>query len=198
MEYLFAPDRFEMEGLVLRSYLPGDGAKLFEAVDASRDHLAPWMPWIDAYHGAEDGERYARETRGKYLAATNFGLAIFSPDESELRGGCGFHLREGGLDKRAAEMGMWIRASQAGKGLGTKALEALIRWGFTEWPWLRLTWHCDSRNLASRRVPEKAGMRLEGELRSHFEARDGTRRDTLCYAILKEEYDSCAVDRAGR
>ena len=187
MEYLFAPDRFETETLVLRSYQPGDGAKLFEAVDASREHLAPWMPWVDAYHKDEDGERYARETRGKYLLATNFGLAIFPPDESELWGGCGFHLREGGLANPAAEMGMWIRASQAGGGLGTKALEALIEWGFSEWPWLRLSWRCDERNAASRRVAEKAGMRLEGTLRSHFEARDGERRDTLCFAILKGE-----------
>ena len=187
MEYLVAQDRFETEGFVLRSYLPGDGAKLFEAVDASRDHLAPWMPWIEAHSDAEASERFVRQARGKFLLARNFILAIFPPDESELWGGCGYHLREGGLKNRAAEMGMWIRASQAGRGLGTRVLEAMIRWGFAEWPWLRLTWHCDGRNLASYRVAEKAGMRLEGTLRRHFEARDGERRDTRCYAILKEE-----------
>jgi len=187
MDYLFAPDRFESDSFVLRSYLPGDGAKLFEAVDSSREHLSRWMPWPKEYQQVEDGERRARISRGRYLLGENFTIAILPPDEGELWGGCGFHLRDSGLADRTADMGMWIRASHAGRGLGTEALRTLIRWGFSEWPWLRLSWHCDGRNVASRRVAEKAGMRQEGTLRSHFQAPDGERRDTLCYAILKED-----------
>lgn len=188
MEYLVAPDRFETESLVLRSFQPGDGAMLFEAIDASRKHHAAWMPWPGEYQGPENGERRARITRGRYLLAEDFGLAILAPDESEIWGGSGFHLREGGLRHRAAEMGMWIRASKAGQGLGTLALRALVEWGFTEWPWLRLSWHRDGRNVASQRVAEKAGLRAEGILRSHFTALDGQRRDTLCFALLKEDF----------
>jgi hypothetical protein len=48
-----------------------------------------------------------------------------------------------------------------------------------------LAWHCDGRNLASRRTAEKAGMQLEGVLRAHRLV-DGVRRDTYCFAMLKE------------
>jgi hypothetical protein len=44
MEYLFAPDRYECEGFLLRSYDLGDGAALAEAVNESYEHLRPWMP----------------------------------------------------------------------------------------------------------------------------------------------------------
>ena len=40
-------------------------------------------------------------------------------DEKRVLGGSGFHLREGPLADGAAEMGMWVRASEAGRGLGT-------------------------------------------------------------------------------
>ena len=115
-------------------------------------------------------------------------MGIWSPDESRLLGGCGYHLREGPLELRNAEIGMWIRGDVAGHGLGTAALCALLRWGFSAWPWLRLSWRCSSANRASQRVAEKAGMQREGVLRSHAIDPDGSRRDTVCYAALREEW----------
>jgi RimJ/RimL family protein N-acetyltransferase len=53
---------------------------------------------------------------------------------------------------------------------------------------VRLTWHCDSRNLASARTAEKAGMILEAVLRQDMLDVDGRRRDTRIYALLKEEW----------
>jgi hypothetical protein len=61
-------------------------------------------------------------------------------------------------------------------------------WGFEEWPWVRLSWRCSSSNLASQRVAEKAGLQREGILRSHALDPDGSRRDTVCYAVLRDEW----------
>ena len=68
---------------------------------------------------------------------------------------------------------------------GTSVLQTLIDWGFTAWPWERPSWRCDSRNQASIRIAEKAGMQAEGVLRSHMFAPSGERRDTSCFAILR-------------
>ena len=116
-------------------------------------------------------------------------IGIWSPDGSELWGGCGYHMREGGLEVRNAEMGMWLHKDQTGRGLGTAALKELIDWGFSEWPWpwpwLRLSWRCDPANVGSIRVAEKAGMTREGILKSQSLSPDGERCDTVCYAVLK-------------
>jgi RimJ/RimL family protein N-acetyltransferase len=147
------------------------------------------MPWATDRQTEEEAERLAREFRGRWLLARDFVIGVFSPDGSELMGGCGYHLREGGLGVRAAEMGMWIRASRAGQGIGTRVLRALLRWGFSDdWPWERLTWRCDARNLASTRIAEKAGMRREGVLRGQLVEPDGGCRDTVCYALLRGEF----------
>ncbi len=99
-------------------------------------------------------------------------------------------LRNGyDLNSKTAEVGMWIRASEAGQGLGTAVLKALLQWGFAEWPWERIYWRCDSDNIASARTAEKAGMVKEGELRQDGFKHDSTiRRSTLIYGALKGEW----------
>jgi RimJ/RimL family protein N-acetyltransferase len=190
--YIAPPDRHEQERFLLRSYQPGDGARLTEAVDASYEHLATFMPWATPHQSVESSEQLRREFRGSWLLAADFVLGIWEPDGSRLLGGCGYHLREGALALRNAEVGLWIRADAAHRGLGTAVTRALLGWGFTEWPWLRLSWRCSSANLASQRVAEKAGLRREGVLRSHAVDPDGQRRDTVCYAMLREDWLAAA------
>ena len=184
-DYLFAPERYESHQFIIRSYLPGDGALLTEAVNASYDHLKTFMPWAKSHQSEEMSEQLVRQFRGRYLLAEDFTLGIFSPDESQLLGGTGFHLRNQPLANRNAEIGMWIRASAAGKGLGSAVLRAMLRWGFSEWAWERLAWRCDGRNVASQRTAQKAGMIQEGILRGVRKLPDGTRQDTFCYAALR-------------
>lgn len=191
-DYLAAPERWEAEGFLLRSYQPGDGPLLQEATNSSFAHLSPWMPWATSEQSAEAAERLAREFRGRWLLASDFTLAVLDPREERLLGGCGFHLRDGGLALKSAEIGMWIRGSAAGQGLGTQVLSALLSWGFGAWGWERLTWRCDARNLASRRTAEKAGLRLEGTLRSNERGVDGALRDTLLFGGLASEWGSAA------
>src|SRR5262249_35300111 len=159
------PERRETPEFVLRSYDVGDGRLLREANVESYDHLRPWMPWATPNQTAEDAERPVRVFRGRYLLAEDFVVGVFSSDEKRLLGGSGFHLREGPLSTACAEIGMFIRKADAHRGLGTRVLLAMLDWGFTDWPWLRLSWRSDQRNAPSLRVAEKAGMKLEGVLR---------------------------------
>ena len=122
------------------------------------------MPWARPQQPIEDSEKLVRQFRARYLLAEDFVIGVFSLDERRLLGGAGFHLREGSLSTACAEIGMFIRQSEAGRGLGTRVLGALLDWGFTEWPWLRLAWHCD---LAQRRVDSRGR-----------EGRASPRRDT--------------------
>lgn len=181
----FPPDEIRTDRLLIRRYRLGDGPELARSVAASHDHLAPWMPWAWVHKPEREAELLVREFVGKWLLLQDFILCIRTPDDREQIGSSGFHLRHGPAEDGVAEIGMWIAGDRAGQGLGTHALETLTAWGFSEWPWLRLVWKCDSRNAASRRVAEKAGYTLEGLTRSDAVAVDGSRRDTSWYARLK-------------
>lgn len=186
MAYLFAPERYETPEFVLRSYQPGDGPLMNEAVNSSYDHLKTFMIWARPDTPLEESEKLARQWRGKYLLAEDFVIAIVSPSEERLLGSTGFHPHT--YAPEIAEIGMWIRADAAGRGLGTAVLRAMLRWGLTEWPWQRLYWRCDTRNLASIRTAEKAGMRLEGTLRGDMSDSDGIYRDTHYFGMLRDEW----------
>jgi RimJ/RimL family protein N-acetyltransferase len=181
-----APESITTDGMTIRRYQPGDGPELMRATVSSYEHLRPWMLWATAEDTVEAAEARSRRFAGLYLLNQEFILGAWIGNE--LVGGTGFHLRGGPLERRNAEIGMWVRASYAGQGLGTRILAAMLKWGFEEWGWERLTWHCDTRNTASARVAEKNGLRLEGTLRSNELDVAGTRRDTHIFAILRDEW----------
>jgi ribosomal-protein-serine acetyltransferase len=188
MSHFFAPERWETPDFIIRCYQPGDGQMLQVAVNASYEHLSTFMPWAKPYSSLDEEEVLIRRFCAKYLTNEDFVLGIFSPDGKRILGGTGYHLRGGSLDQQATEIGMWIAASEAGKGLGTRALKQLLQWGFTEWPWVRIEWRCDTRNLASASVARKASMQLEATLRQDMPLADGTRRDTYVFSMLRDEY----------
>jgi len=182
-----APDSITSDGLTIRAYRPGDGQELLIATTASYEHLRPWMPWATLEDSMEAAEARCRRFAANYLLNQDFVLGIWVGDQ--LAGGTGFHLRGAPLALRNAEIGMWIRGSYAGQGLGTGALRTMLHWGFKDWGWERLSWHCDTNNLASARVAQKNGMALEGTLRSDALDVEGRRRDTYIFAILREEWE---------
>jgi len=187
VDYLFAPDRRETDGFVLRSYFAGDGAALAASLNASYEHLRTYLVWAQPETSERSAEQRVRYFRARWLLAHDFVIAVESTDGEAILGGCGFHLRDGGLATRTADVGMWIRADAAGCGLGTRVLVELIRWGFDEWPWDRLTWRCSVRNAASIRVAENAGMAREGAIRGPSEGGDGKSvpTDMVCFAARR-------------
>ncbi len=44
--------------VLLRPYRPEDAAALWEAIQESREHLAPWMPWVHDYHSLDVAQAY--------------------------------------------------------------------------------------------------------------------------------------------
>ncbi len=60
------PERLEGERIVVRPWRAGDGAVLFEAVDASREAILPWLPWGRSSHATpEVSESLVRKWRAQ-------------------------------------------------------------------------------------------------------------------------------------
>jgi RimJ/RimL family protein N-acetyltransferase len=179
-----APEEWRDGELLLRSYRPGDGAELNRATQSSLEHLRPWMPWASPDTTVEDSEAFARRSRARWLLAEEWAVSVWRG--GRLVASSGFMLRGRPLEDGTGEIGMWVRADEAGRGLGTRALQAMVDWADAAWPFRKLTWLCERRNRASARVAEKCGFRLEGRLREHGPAvADPTRRETtLAYGLL--------------
>lgn len=175
--------------IVLRRFRAGDGGALWEAVDESREHIAPWMEWIGRNNSVADSEEYARQAHSRWITRESLAMGIWEPAETRLLGQCG--LVRPNWNVPSTEMGYWIRASAAGQGYITEAARLLVQLAFEELGMQRVYIRCDSLNGRSAAVANRLGFILEGTLRNDARSTDGTElRDTLIYGMTPEDYAS--------
>jgi RimJ/RimL family protein N-acetyltransferase len=74
-----------------------------------------------------------------------------------------------------------------GNGYATEAGAAVLGLGFEAFGLHRIAGSCDARNVASARLMERLGMRLEATLRE-TEYVKGIWCDELVYALLADEW----------
>jgi RimJ/RimL family protein N-acetyltransferase len=92
-----------------------------------------------------------------------------------------------GLDgSGAGQVGYWLDPAARGRGVATAAVWALCRWGFDTLGLGLIEWRAEVGNLASRRVAEKAGFRVEATLRQRLVHR-GVRVDAWVGSMLSAE-----------
>ena len=199
------PYCIETERLVIRCYAPSDAALLKEAVDASLEHLRPWMPWTRFEpQTVEEKFELLRSFRSEFDADDNYIYGVFARDESRLIGGTGLHQRGGA---GSLEVGYWIRPDMLRRGIATEVTAVLTRVAVELCGAERVDIQIDPANEASQGVPRKLGFKLEGVLRRRLEPRSGTgpRRDSMLFTLLDEElaisacpaYDYVAYDAMG-
>ena len=190
---------------MIRCYDPRDAQLLKDAVDASIDHLRPWMPWIRFEpQTLEEKVALLRSFRGQFDADDNYIYGIFSRDESELLGGSGFHKRS---NEGSLEIGYWVAAGAVRQGIATEVTAVLTRAGFELCGLDRVDLQIDPANELSLGVPRKLGFTEEGVFRRRLEPNEegGLRRDSTVFTMLREElagspclqYDYVAYDVVG-
>ena len=198
--------RIETRRMVLRCWSPADAALLKATIDGSLVHLQRWLPWARRHPISLDQTiADVRGFRRKFDGDEDFSYGAFDPGETELFGGGGLHLRSG---PGALEIGYWRRADRSREGLATELAAALCRVAFEVHGVQRVDLRCDPENVASARVAEKLGFRLEAILRRRFMLSEGTMRDSMMWTMLREELgaspaaalaaDARAFDAAGR
>ena len=201
------PYRIETERLVIRCYDPAtDAPALKECVDASIEHLLPWMPWAKFEPQTVDEKvELLRGFRGAFDSGEDFPYGVYDRGESRQLAGTGLHTRGG---PSAYEIGYFVRADAIGRGYATELTAVLTRVAFEMCDAQRVDLKIVPENERSIRVPEKLGYTLEGRLRRRLEPadEDGRLRDYLLFTMVREElesspcmeYDYVAFDVASR
>lgn len=171
------------ERLVLRDFVASD----WPAVLAyQRDPLyLRFYPWTE--RSEADAQEFVQQfiDQQSEQPRTKFQLAITLDDE--LIGNIG--VRRSAPESQIGDMGYELAPAHWGRGNATEAGHAMIRFGFEECGLHRIGAHCVAENVASARVLEKLGMRLEGRLREHEYFKD-RRWDTLLFGLLRSEWQA--------
>ena len=178
--------RIHTPRLVLRCWQPTDATLVKEAVDASVDHLRPWMNW--ARNEPEDLQAKVerlRRVRGEFDLGLDFGYGIFDRSEQQVLGATGLHTRAG---PDAREIGYWIHKDHVNQGLASETAAALTRVAFLVDQVDRVEIQCDPDNARSMAVPRKLGFSHEATLRRRKRDGDGNLRDSMVWTLLAADY----------
>jgi ribosomal-protein-alanine N-acetyltransferase len=149
---------------------------------ASDPEVAKYTSW-PAHETLEDSREFLNYVLNLYSNGDVAPWGVVC--EGKVVGTCGF--LDWNCHTSQAEIGYALSSRYWGRGLMTEAVRGVIRFGFRTMNLNRIQGRCEVENIASVRVMEKAGMKLEGVLREH-EYSEGRYLDIAIYSILRREW----------
>ena len=168
-------------GAVLRPFTSDDIEALLRVIDANRVRLARWFHWVDDIADESSLRTWIDAKAHNERSLDGNGIWV----EEELAGACNL-LIEGSDDR--GELGFWLDEAFTGRGLVTRASEALINRGFGSEGLHRIELRAGVDNLRSRAVAKRLGMREEGVLRGAGKVGGGLYVDLVVYGELVDEW----------
>lgn len=160
-----------------------DADELFRVVDANRQHLRDWLPWLDANTSPEHTRQFIQGALRQY--AQNQGFVCVIVYNSRIVGVAGFNTIH--WSNKSAELGYWLCKDMVGRGLATRSCSTLVGYAFNDLGLNRVTMPIAVGNKRSRAVAERLGFKQEGVIRDaewlydHFV-------DHALYAKLKRDW----------
>lgn len=167
----------------LRLLEPRHAQELFELTDGSRDSLREWLPWVDFTRTVEDSKGFIDSTLKQFSNHNGFQAGIWL--EGKLAGVVGLH----GINwaNRSTSIGYWLGKEFEGKGLMTKACEAVITHCFEELQLNRIEIRTATENNRSMAIPKRLGFTLEGCLKQAEWLHDKF-VDHYVFGLVKEDW----------
>jgi len=168
--------------VVLRAWREDDVPAL--VVACNDPEISRWIPVIPSPYAEEDARAFigghSLSEPGYSVPEHSFAITL----AGTLAGAIGLSVNSFGYRGR---IGYWVAAPSRGKGVCTRALRLVSRWGFEELALQRLDLISDPANLASQRCAERVGYRREGVMRAHLRHPDGRIRDSVVFSLLPGE-----------
>ena len=173
------------DGVVtLRAHRASDADALAEAVRESVDTVGRWQDWCHAGYTTVDATSWLGMCRRDWLLGDGFEMLIVDARTDRLLGGMGVNQRN--KEQRVANLGYWVRQSEQGRGVATRAARLAIRFAFDTVRVERLEIVVAEGNEPSRRTAARIGGVLEGMLRKRLIV-DGSSVDALMHSIIRSD-----------
>ncbi len=173
----------ETDRLLLREWIEEDCYDLYEYAKSPKvGPMAGWVPHENLDKSKEIVHMFIE---------SNETWAICLKQTGKVIGSIGLHPdKKRSYDSDQVKMlGYVLSEDYWGQGIMVEAGKEVLRFTFKEFNVEILSVYHFSSNPQSKRVIEKLGFTYEGTLRKAIKLQDGTIVDSLCYSLLKEEYE---------
>lgn len=165
--YLTIPRRVDLlraplftERLVVEPFDVGCAARFFEAVEASRPTLLPWLPWVPYNEDLAGCRRYAEASVRDWELGSALRFTLRPRNRPDFVGVVSFEAVT--RLHRSCDLGYWLHQNWTGQGLMLEALRSLLPYAFDRLGFHRVRAAAALENTRSRRVIESLGFVEEG------------------------------------
>jgi len=132
---------------------------------------------------------YVRKAIEEYDNKVSIPFLIYDKSKNAYAGSTRFGLIN--WNNKVLHIGWtWIGNEFQGTGLNKQLKFLMLQYAFERLVFEKVEFRIDERNNRSRKAVEKIGGKLEGILRKDTLMLDGYRRNTCCYGILKDEWET--------
>ncbi len=167
----------------LRMIRPEDAEDLF-AIFGDSEVMRYWStPALEDLQAARD---LAHEVLEGFDSRSLFQWGLVRPEDDRVIGTgtlCNLDVQN-----RRAELGYALARSEWGRGVMSRVLPVLLRFGFETLDLHRIEADVDPRNPASIRLLERLGFKKEGYRRESY-ILNGEIQDAVNYGLLKREFE---------
>jgi ribosomal-protein-serine acetyltransferase len=174
------------KAIAIRPFLPADAQPIFEAVQESRADVDPWLPDLGATRSISDISTYLDRQPDAWASGGAYNLAILDHHTDRFLGGCG--LTQINRRHRFANMYYWVRTGHTKRGVATRAIRLLARFGCETLALQRIEIVVPVGHTASLRAAEKAGALREGILRNRVILHDVV-HDAVMFSFVQHDFD---------
>ena len=130
---------------------------------------------------------YTKADGLKFIAFANQDdpVHIFAIEvDGEAVGGIGIHPQSD-IHSKNAELGYWLAERYCGRGIISQAIPLMVKFAFDTYPITRVFARPFGRNVASQRVLEKCGFKLEARLEKTI-FKNNAFEDELIYSVKRD------------
>lgn len=178
--------KYDLEdGVELRMLRLQHAAEFLEMVAENRDYFGEWLGWANAINTATDAEDFLRRGVSRFAEDGIPWIGIWQ--DGRMVGGILIFPLEHRI--RATKIGYWLAQSATGRGLMTRAIEAILPFVFEELNINRLGLEAEPGNLKSKGVAERLGFTFEG-LRRQGWYNNEKFVDIAVYSLLAQEWQA--------
>ncbi len=156
-----------------------------EVFDYRSDHLSnQYQGWIP--ESLDQVERFIENNPPAFnIPETWFQLVLLDRETRGVIGDIGVHFKD--PEGHQCELGCTLAKEYQSYGYATEAMKAVITYLFDALNKHRITLSMDPDNLASVKLSERLGFRLEAHFKESY-LQNGIWKDDLVYAILNKEW----------
>ncbi|MCD6226865.1 GNAT family N-acetyltransferase [Candidatus Micrarchaeota archaeon] len=185
--------KLEIDGerIILKKLRLSDALDIYKNLQDKE--MVKWTLNIPWPYKKQDAVKWIRNTHYRIKKREEYVFGIILKDGDKLIGA--ISLMHIDWKNKNAEVGYWLGRKYWGKGYATEAVKLILKFAFRRLRLHRVWAGLFEENIASRRVLEKAGFKLEGIMKE-CRYRYNKWHNELKFGILKKEYEKLFKRRA--